>query len=383
MDPSDAPSEPSSPQAPAPSDAPAEPPAPDAPAPGDQATPRRRRWGRTVAGVAGLLVLVIAVAAAFIRVPYVLISPGTATPVDDVVEIRGAPTYDHDGSVLFLTVNVSNQRPNLYGALGGWLDDDVDVLPEDDVFPDNNREEERERNRAAMTASQVTATKVALERLGYTVPVDEYVVIGIERAAPAEEQLEVGDAITAVDGVSVREIDDLGEVVRQRQPGEPVTFELTRDDETLTVTVPTRASPEGANEGQAQVGIFSAPQYDFPLEVTIDTGSVGGPSAGLAFTLTILDKLSPGDLTGGNEVAVTGTIEDDGTVGPVGGVEQKVAAARRAGAELFIVPDAEAAEARRYADGLKVVAVADLDETLTALERNGGEPLVPVEVPAA
>jgi PDZ domain-containing protein len=143
----------------------------------------------------------------------------------------------------------------------------------------------------------------------------------------------------------------------------------------MTVTVATRATPDGPNEGQAQIGVFSAPEYDFPVDVQIDTGDVGGPSAGLAFTLTILDELSPGDLTGGDEIAVTGTIESDGTVGPIGGVAQKAVAARRAGARLFIVPRAEAAVARSHADGMRVAAVRDLDDALAALERSGGEPL--------
>jgi PDZ domain-containing protein len=149
------------------------------------------------------------------------------------------------------------------------------------------------------------------------------------------------------------------------------------------VTVPTRATPAGPAEGEAQVGILSNAEYDFPVEVKIDTGDVGGPSAGLAFTLTILDELSPGNLTGGRAVAVTGTIEDDGAIGEIGGVEQKAAAARHAGARLFIVPEGEAAEARRYADGMKVAAVTDLDGALAALERSGGDPLVPAGMPAA
>src|SRR5687767_6687560 len=101
------------------------------------ARPKRRVLAIVVAVVAGLL-LVVAVGAAFVRLPYVLISPGSASPVEDAIEIEGAPTYEHDGSVLFLTVSVSDQRPNAYVVLGGWLDDDVDVLPEEDVFGDNS-----------------------------------------------------------------------------------------------------------------------------------------------------------------------------------------------------------------------------------------------------
>jgi Lon-like protease len=344
----------------------------DAPEPARQ---RRRRRLPIVGAVLAAVLAVVAVGAAFVRLPYVLISPGSASPVEDVVEIEGARTYEHDGSVLFLTVSVSDQRPNAYVVLGGWLDDDVDVLPEEDVFGGRSRREERQLNRLAMTESQVVATKVSLERLGYTVPVARYVVGDIEPDSPAADELEVGDAITAVDGVPVDMVPDLGAAVRSRAVGEPVTLTVTRDDEATTITVATRATPDGPNQGQPQIGIFSAPEYDFPVEVQIDTGDVGGPSAGLAFTLTILDELSPGDLTGGQEIAVTGTIESDGTVGPIGGVAQKAVAAQRAGARLFIVPRAEAAEARDHAGGMKVAAVRDLDGALAALERNGGDPL--------
>jgi PDZ domain-containing protein len=335
----------------------------------------KRRVLTVVAAVVAALVVIVAVVAAFVRLPYVLISPGSASPVEDAVEIEGARTYEHDGSVLFLTVSVSDQRPNAYVVLSGWLDDDVDVLPEEDVFGDNSRKEERQLNQVAMTESQIVATKVSLEKLGYTVPVASYGVRAIEPGSPAADELEVGDVITAVDGVPVPMVPNLGDAVRTRAPGDPVTLAVTRDDEPMTVTVETRATPDGPNAGQAQIGIFSAPEYDFPVEVQIDTGDVGGPSAGLAFTLTILDELSPGDLTGGDEIAVTGTIASDGTVGPIGGVAQKAVVARRAGARLFIVPRAEAAEARSHADGMKVAAVRDVDDALAALERNGGEPL--------
>lgn len=336
---------------------------------------RRRRRGRVVTAAVAAAVGVLAVAGAVVRLPYVLVSPGSAAAVEDVVEIEGVPTYEHDGSILFLTVSVSSSRPNLYTLLNGWLDGDVEVLTEDEVFGDRSRREERELNQAAMTASQIVATQVSLERLGYSVPVVAYEVRGIENGSPAAGEFEIGDMITAVDGVPVTMVPDLGETVRERPAGDPVTFEIVRDDEPLTLTVTTRAAPDGDHAGEAQVGILSSPEYDFPVDVQIDTGEIGGPSAGLAFTLTILDELSPGDLTGGEDVAVTGTISSDGTVGPIGGVEQKAVAASRAGAAIFLVPEAEAGEARRHGNGMTVVAVGDLDDALAALERHGGDPL--------
>jgi Lon-like protease len=231
-----------------------------------------------------------------------------------------------------------------------------------------------------MTGSQLVAKKVSLERLGYTVEVSGggAVVTSVVKGSPAEGKLEVGDVITAVDGMPVELAEQLGPAVRDRPVREPVTFTVRRDGRTDTVTVETRAAREGPFEGEAQVGVSSSTkdlEFDFPVDVTIDTGDVGGPSAGLAFTLTILDELSPGDLTGGKKIAVTGTIELDGSVGPVGGVAQKAVTARDAGARLFIVPEAEEEEARGHASGMKVVGVRNLGEVLDALQRVGGDPV--------
>ncbi len=343
--------------------------------------PRRRRRVWAVGGTVVAIVLgVAAVAAAVIPLPYRLISPGGATPVEDVVEIQGAETYEPDGSVLFLTVSVSSDDINAYSLLDGWLDDDVEVIDEDELLQGRTQKEEERLNELAMTGSQLIASKVALERLGYTVPVSGAgaVVTLVEKDGPADGKLEAGDVITAVDGAPVQLADDVGPAVRARPPGEPVTFTVQRGDETLPVTITTRAAEVGEFAGQAQVGVASATKdldFELPVEVDINTRGVGGPSAGLAFTLTIIDELTPGNLTGAKKVAVTGTIELDGTVGPIGGVVQTVATAERAGARLFIVPQAEAAQARDHADDMKVVGVSNLEEALSALERNGGEPV--------
>ncbi len=364
---------------------PAEPPAPAAPTPPDRPRRRRRVWV-VVGTVLAIFVGVVAIAAAIVPLPYRLISPGGATPVEDVVEIEGAPVYEHDGSVLFLTVSVTDKDPNAYTVLSGWLDDDVEVIREDELLQGRTQKEEERLNEIAMTSSQLAATKVALERLGYTVGVsgNGAVVTTVEEGSPAEGLLEIGDVITAVDGTPVQLADEVGTAVRARPAGSPVTFTVERGDRTMTVTVTTRATSSGEFAGQAQVGVATTTKdanFDFPVDVEIDTGSVGGPSAGLAFTLTILDELSPGNLTGAKLVAVTGTIELDGSVGPVGGVAQKAVTAKRAGARLFVVPEAEEAEARDHADGMKVVGVDDLDEALAALEASGGAPLTGVAAP--
>jgi PDZ domain-containing protein len=355
--------------------------APPGEAPLPRPRARRAPWAVPASVVAGLVALA-AVGAGFVRLPYVLISPGDARPVDRVVRIEGAPTYEHDGSVLFLTVSVTDpdNPPNMYGVLDGWLDDDVQVISEDELLQGRTPEQEERLNDVAMASSQLVAKKVSLERLGHTVPVSGggAVVTSVVKQSPAAGKLEVGDVITAVDGMPVELAEELGLAVRARPAGEPVTFTVRRDRRARTVTVETRAAREGPFEGEAQVGVSSSTkdlEFDFPVDVTIDTGDVGGPSAGLAFTLTILDELSPGDLTGGKEIAVTGTIELDGSVGPVGGVAQKAVTARGAGARLFIVPEAEEKEAREHASGMKVAGVRNLDDVLAALQQVGGDPV--------
>lgn len=355
--------------------------APPLPAP----PPRRRRWRVVLwAVVAGVLVAVLV--GVLVRLPYVLISPGSATSVDSVVSIDGAPTYDHRGKLLFLTVSVSTERPNLFRLVAGWLDDNVEIVSEDDVLGGRTRAEDARLNRLEMANSQMTAKAVALERLGYPVTAtgSGVGVVSIIPDGPAASELEVGDVITAVDGQPVMLSDALGPLVRAHAPGDPLTLTVERDGKARPVTVVTRAAKEGRCAGRAQIGIVGATRdekFDYPVDIQIDTGKVGGPSAGLAFTLTIIDELSRGDLTGGKPVAVTGTIRADGSVGPVGGVAQKTVAAQHAGARLFLVPFDEVKEARQHADGIKVVGIGSLDDALSALERNGGDGAIPPAPP--
>jgi PDZ domain-containing protein len=349
-------------------------PPPTAPVP----PPRRRRRPLVALGtVAAIVVVLVLLGGALIRLPYVLIAPGTASAVERVVKIEGAPTYTHRGELLFLTVSVSGDRPNAFAVLSGWLDDDTDVVPEDDVLQGRSRAEDARLNKLEMADSQMTAKQVALERLGYTVPKTGTgaVVTGVQKGAPAQGKLRVGDVITAVDGQPVTLADQLGPIVRSRPAGTPVTFDVDRDGKPSQVTLDTRATPEGPCQGRAQIGVQSSTRsekFDFPVDVQIDTGRVSGPSAGLAFTLTIVDELTPGDLTGGKKVAVTGTIRPDGSVGPIGGAQQKAVTARQAGAKLFLVPTEEVKEARSRADGMKVVGIRTLDDALAQLHGFGG-----------
>jgi PDZ domain-containing protein len=339
-----------------------------------------------------VLVVVVVVAGFVIHLPYVIISPGEATPLDEkVVTVDGAPTYGSSGNILFLTVRVSNHDPTVWRVLTSMLDSDREVEKRSNVVGCLSDTENSTVNARLMQQSQDTAKDVALTRLGYTVEADppEITVVEVCQGAPAYQHLRAGDQVVAVDGQPVAALDDVAPLVQQRKPGEPVDVTYLRDGGELTTTVPTGRVVDGGRKcepvpnvqakGEACMGVTMQPfvTYTFPVDVTIDTQTVGGPSAGLAFTLAIVDDLTEGDLTGGRRVAVTGTIAPDGSVGVVGGVEQKAITARHNDVDLMIVPKSELADAKRGAGSVHVVGVENVDEALAALQRNGGAPVPP------
>lgn len=335
-------------------------------------SPERGRFMRLVAGL--LLIAESLFVASFVEVPYIKVEPGSATDVLQLISTDGVEQYPPDGRLLFLTVSLS-QRVTPVEAVEAWLDDDVELVEEEVFTGDRSREELTRINLAMMRESQLVAVKVALEHLGYEVELigGGALVTEVLPDRPATGKLHVGDAITAVDGEEVTFARDVIEAVRALEPGASVTLEVERDGETVVVEVGTVESDDGV--AQVGIGLIDNVDFDFPFDVTIDTGRVGGPSAGLAFTLAVLDQLTEGELTGGKVVAVTGAIDAEGEVQQVGGVEQKAVAARRAGAELMIVPLGEADPARAHAGDMRVVAVRDLADALVALDSLGGNAL--------
>jgi Lon-like protease len=273
--------------------------------------------------------------------------------------------------------------------LAAELDDDSEIVGENDYLQGASRQTVQRENVVAMTDSQLAAKKVALEKLGYKVTEsgEGAVVLDVVKGSPAAGHLKEGDVITAVDGQPVRLAEDVGTIVRSQPAGTTFEFTVVNHGQTRTESVTTKPATSGELKGKPYVGIAPATKglkFNFPVDVNIDAGDVTGPSAGLAFTLTLIDELSPGNLTGGKDVAVTGTMSPDGTVGPVGGVHQKTATAVGAGAKLFIVPRSEVKAARaRAGSSLKVVGVRNIDDALRALRENGGAPLQPVAPAAA
>jgi PDZ domain-containing protein len=326
--------------------------------------------------VAGLLAFA-ALGASLVPVPYVAIRPGSTRPVSEQVLVEGAPSYPPKESIAYTTVSIG--PATLFEALAGWLDDDVDVVPEEAVRGRRSEAENRRYNAQLMDTSKLVAISVALEQLGHDVDIHTTgtVVRDFAADAPAADVLKLDDVITAVDGEPVDEIGEVGTLLQPGGPGATHTLTVERpagSDEHQEIEVTTVAAPDDPE--RAIIGIATEERIvgaDFPVDVTIDSGSVGGPSAGLAFTLAVLDVLTPGELTGGRRVAVTGTMNLDGTVGPIGGGAQKAVTVRDSGYDVFLVPEAEVDEIREAAgDDLQVIGVSTLEDALEALDSLGG-----------
>ncbi|HET9519312.1 MAG TPA: PDZ domain-containing protein, partial [Actinoplanes sp.] len=237
--------------------------------------------------------------------------------------------------------------------------------------PDKSEKQVEEHNAQEFKVSQHSAETVALRKLGYPVKVT---VTKVNDGGPAEKLLQVGDVITTVDGTAIDSAGRLTELIQAKPAGSVLTLGYTRAGATRSTKITTAAS--GADE-PPRIGIEIKPEQSHPFTLAIDLDEIGGPSAGLMFTLGIIDKLQPADLTGGKIIAGTGTINDEGVVGPIGGIPQKLVGARDAKAQLFLVPAANCAEALRNAvPGLPMAKVADVDDALTALRTfaAGGTP---------
>jgi Lon-like protease len=330
-----------------------------------------------VVAAAGAALVVLVLVAVLVRLPYVVIAPGSARTVGDLVTIEGAPSYPAR-SVAFTTVSTS--EATLFEALRGWIDDDIEIAPTEVLRGDRSAEEARRYNAQLMDTSKAFATAVALRHLGHpvTVVTSGTVVRQIVEGSPAAEVLQQDDVIVAVDGDPLDEYEELRDALQRGGPGAIHRLTVERppgSDQRVEVEVAT--VPAEDDPSRAIIGV--APEerivdLRLPFEVRIDSGTVGGPSAGLAFALAVLDVLTPGELTGGRNVAVTGTMQLDGSVGAVGGGAQKGVAVRNAGYEAFLVPSAELEEVRAAVGGdLAVIPVDTLAEALEALDSLGGD----------
>lgn len=389
-------------------------PAPPRPVAAVRSASRSPWWATALAAVALLVLVTIAVTALLpaqlladktverdgeassVGTPYAIV-PAAAEPVADRVSYADlgddvVVDLDLDGRVYFVTV-----RQPAQSLLSWWVAADreeIEFLTQEERFGPQTPAQERTVNLQRMRTSSQVAQYVALTLAGYQpelvpgqVQIEQLLCLDVDGArcidfVPSDEQLDPGDLIVAVDGAVVATVDDLEAALDDDAPGDVVPITVDRgDDGEVDVEVELIESPD--EPGRAIIGFlpFDTASVRLPFEIVFDTDEIGGPSAGLAFTLTLLDELTEGDLLGGVNVAVTGTIELDGTVGPIGGLPQKVSTVRQAGIDHFLVPagqsEGDMERAREIAgDDVELIVVADVDEALAALERLGGDPLV-------
>jgi Lon-like protease len=321
--------------------------------------------------VGALFVAALTILVGQAPVPYVQLEPGPTYDTlgkddasRDVIVVVGAPTSTSAGELRFLTVGVVPQL-TLLEAIRGWINGDDAVVPRELIYPPDRSEEQiNEQNKEEFAKSQSSAEAAALTKLGYPMRIS---VKEVSPGTPAEGVLQPGDVIVSVDGTAVGSSDEklLG-LIRGKPVGSTLAFELLRGGQPVTVQVTTIAGEGGA----PRVGFTPELTSSAPFTIDIPIEGIGGPSAGLMLALGIIDKIKPEDLTGGKHIAGTGTIDVDGKVGPIGGVPQKLVAAKRDGATIFLTPIGNCTEAVANAKpGLLLVKVDTLDAALSALEK--------------
>ena len=326
--------------------------------------------------LSSLLAVLLLAGALVARVPYVALGPGptfnTLGESDGrpLIDIQGREVFPDDGHLDLTTVGV---RPELTlaEALVGWVRREEAVVPRELVFPPGQTDAQVDaENARQMEESQDAAVSAALGRLGIPVQV---VVASVGEGSPAAGQLRDGDVLTSVDGTPVTSPAQLRTLVADRAVGAPVRLGYTREGRPAEAQLTTAPAPDAATRPYVGVGT----DVVFPFTVNIALKDVGGPSAGLMFALGITEKLESGSLTGGAYVAGTGEITPEGAVRPIGGIQQKLVAAREKGATLFLVPADNCADAAaNRPDGLVLARVGSLEEAVDALEvsRDGGTP---------
>jgi len=329
------------------------------------------------------------ITSAVVKINYWEVAPGSAEQVAsrftfDKQALSQVTRYKTSAPILFVTAYGS--KLTALDALIGVLDPDVDVLNREEKFGKSTPSEQRRLGFQAMATTKQIAEYVALRRLGYDVSIS-YGALIIERLVCEDAprplsaclQLDPGDTITAFDGIEIPTLSDLMPIIADYSPGDVVEVTITphKSEKSVKKKIELMVSPDDPNRTIMGVWPADTRKVDLPFEVGINTDLIGGPSAGLSFTLALLDELTPGELSGGLKVAATGTIDGDESIGAIGALRQKTVAVKATGATIFLVPSSQTAEelsdARRVAGSkLRIIPVANLEEALSVLKELGG-----------
>jgi Lon-like protease len=338
-----------------------------------------RRAATLLVAAAGVL---IALAVALVApVPYVALLPGPTLNTLGVsgskplIQIHGHQTYPTSGHLNMVTVQFQGgpgTNFNIFAALRAWLSPDNAVVPEQEIFtPGQTPQQVARQDTEQMANSQQLAQAAALCQLNISFKTVDTIQATV-KGMPAAGRLQAGDVIAAVDGKRVTCRDDAGTLIKARQPGAPVQLTILRHGRTERVRLATANA-----QGTPEIGVQLVENFVFPFTVTISIGGIGGPSAGLMFALGIIDKITTDNLTGGRFIAGTGEIEANGTVDPIGGIQQKLVGAREAGATIFLTPAANCPDtAGAVPAGMRLIKVSSLAGAVSALQAlKAGQPV--------
>jgi len=304
--------------------------------------------------------------------PYVTYRPGPSLDIlaapdgKEIVEVVGEKAYRDAGELRLTTIYVDQPQEDvtLDELMRAWLDPSEAVYPYESVYaPEETDESSDAESAVQMVSSQDAAVATALIELGYEVE-PEIEVLYVDKDLPAAGLLKVRDIVLKVAGADIASSEDVVEAVDSAPVGQPITFLVRRKGQEVSVDVTPREV-----DGDKQIGIQLGPGFTFPFDVSVDIGdNIGGPSAGLMFSLAIFDTLTPGSLSGGEVVAGSGTINAEGQAGPIGGVQQKIAGAQDAGAELFMVAADNCSETIGLDTGdMRLVRVETMHDAVEAI----------------
>jgi Lon-like protease len=338
----------------------------------------RRSVTLLVAAAGVLIALAVAVIA---PVPYVALTPGPTLNTlgslsgKPLIQIKDHRIYPTKGNLNMVTVSFfggPGTNFNIFAALRSWLSPHDAVVPSSEIFtPGDTPQQVAQQDTEEMANSQETATAAALCQLNIGFKTIDTVQSTI-KGMPAAGVLQPGDVITAVDGTPVTCRADAGTLVKERKPGAAVQLTILRHGRTIPVRL-----VSADVQGQPEIGVYLVESFTFPFPVSISVGNIGGPSAGLMFALGIIDKITPDNLTGGRFIAGTGEIEANGTVEPIGGIQQKMAGARAAGATIFLTPAANCPDTSGAVPaGMHLIKVSSLAGAIADLDAlKAGKPV--------
>jgi PDZ domain-containing protein len=328
-----------------------------------------------------------------LHVPYVVFLPGPVTdtlgrvpagdtttgqPGGEVIQISGARSQPTSGHLYLTTVGIEpgscSQNPTFWQALKAWFSSDETVVPKQSYCPPGQSSAQvQQQGVSEMSQSQSNAVYAALTELGYQSTGNEVAVESVSSGVPATKLLQPRDLIERAGATPVTTAQQFIKLVQALPPGQSVALRIDRSGVTKTVSVPTVRGPDG--KARIGISIGTIPTFNgVSVKIGIDPDVIGGPSAGTALALGIIDKLTPGGLTGGRTIAGTGTVSRTGKVGPIGGIQQKIAAAKSAGATVFFAPASECADAKAAApSSMQLIRVETLRGAVAALEaiKNG------------